>query len=324
MNKKFLTYKELAHKLNSKGIKFEDENYDLLIRHGYFNLVNGYKNPFVEKHDENKKHKYIDGVTVTDLLLVKEFDSKLRQLFLKAITRVEEEVRTVFTQTFTFENNEDPFAWKDTNSYDLGDINKGNKLVSELVEEITNSKKTYVQHSISNNEDAPTWIVFKCIFFSKLNYIIRNSKRECKRVLCDVYNLPTTKGFNSLYSSLYWLKEIRNACAHNERIYDICSDDKNNRNKALFITFGLPKSYTRNVDKLRLIDGVVMLKYYLEPNEFRELVIKLQECFIKLKEKISINSYDHIRVRSGIKNLDVLVKLIENPFKNSYQILYDI
>ena len=63
--KTFLTYNQQLRKLrNEKNIDCEGtKDKTLLVRAGYFNIVNGYKDPFICDKDINGKHIYISGTT---------------------------------------------------------------------------------------------------------------------------------------------------------------------------------------------------------------------------------------------------------------------
>ena len=44
----------------------------ILVREGYFNLINGYKKPFVADKDQYGNHIYIAGTTINQLYALKK------------------------------------------------------------------------------------------------------------------------------------------------------------------------------------------------------------------------------------------------------------
>lgn len=96
-DKYFLTYNQQMRKLrNDKQIICKGSAHKkILVRAGYFNIVNGYKNPFTSGQDDQGNHFYISGTSINQLQSVKKFDDQLRSLLLKYITQVEEEMRTL-------------------------------------------------------------------------------------------------------------------------------------------------------------------------------------------------------------------------------------
>ena len=72
-DKLFLTYNQQMKKLrNDKHIECKGSSHKkILIRAGYFNIVNGYKTPFVSGRDSNGNHSYISGTSINQLQAVK-------------------------------------------------------------------------------------------------------------------------------------------------------------------------------------------------------------------------------------------------------------
>lgn len=89
-DKFFLTYNQQMKKLrNDKQILCKGTAHKkILVRAGYFNIVNGYKNPFVSGQDTNGNHIYISGTSIDQLNAVKHFDEQLRSFLLKYILRL--------------------------------------------------------------------------------------------------------------------------------------------------------------------------------------------------------------------------------------------
>lgn len=63
MNKKFKTYNsQMKHLRDSKGISCRgSRDKQILIQYGYFNLINGYKTPFIKGRNENGNHVYMNN-----------------------------------------------------------------------------------------------------------------------------------------------------------------------------------------------------------------------------------------------------------------------
>ena len=106
-DKLFLTYNQQMKKLrNDKHIYCKGSSHKkILVRAGYFNIVNGYKTPFVSGQDSNGNHIYISGTSISQLHAVKQFDNQLRSFLLRYITQVEEEARTLTGYKFDECNN---------------------------------------------------------------------------------------------------------------------------------------------------------------------------------------------------------------------------
>lgn len=48
MDKPFLSINDQIKLLNARGVKTDDNTYNLLLSEGYYSLVNGYKDPFID------------------------------------------------------------------------------------------------------------------------------------------------------------------------------------------------------------------------------------------------------------------------------------
>ena len=90
-DKPFKTYRQqMKHLRDVKKIDCQGStSKQILLRNGYFNLINGYKIPFVLKVDNNGTHTYIGGTSIEHFEAVKHFDDELRHILLKYSTKLE-------------------------------------------------------------------------------------------------------------------------------------------------------------------------------------------------------------------------------------------
>lgn len=128
--------------------------------------------------------------------------------------------------------------------------------------------------------------------------------------ICSLYSITDSKGNtypDLLISILHCMRKVRNACAHNERIFDIHRD--NGRVNQPFIQFlKNPVSYNRHRAQ-RIIDLIVYLRYFLDDREYSLLLKNIELSFSKLKEQLNVNAFDKVRSETGIKNLNILTEL---------------
>lgn len=179
---------------------------------------------------------------------------------------------------------------------------------------------------MDNHTFIPTWIMFKVINFSTFIDVLNNSKLNVKHSLCRLYDMTDKSGHwnvKLLIGSLHWLRKVRNACAHNERVYCIQQyQNKKNASSGRILEMyfrSLKKSYLRDSDK-KIMDLLVYMKYYLPNKEFGVLVSEIQNLLNSLSKSISPNAFDNVRGQMGIKNLQDLEDLKGLPKK---EILYN-
>ncbi len=317
-----MTYNQQMRRLrDKKHIVCEGtKDKSILARLGYFNLVNGYKTPFVcGNNSATGKHIYISGTSLDHFYALKCFDDDLRMLLLKYITQVEEEIRTLTGYKFDQCNNNGKIQWFDIDAYSTsGRMQSKMSAISSAYSELSKSRLEYVKFYMDNHTSIPTWIMIKVVNFSTFIDILINSKQTVKHSICRLYDMVDGTGHYDvklLIGSLHWLRKVRNACAHNERIYCIKqSQDRNSNSGRILERYfrAMRLAYAHESDK-RIMDLLVYMKYYLSSKEFEKMISAIQDSLNELKRTISQNAFDNIRGQMGIKNLQDLEDLKKLP-----------
>lgn len=291
----------------------------ILVRAGYFNIVNGYKTPFVSGQDNHGVHSYISGTSIGELQSVKKFDDQLRAFLLQYITQVEEETRTLSGYKFDECNDNGSIPWYDTNAYSPNkSLQEKMGVISKAYSELSKSQLDYVKFYMNNHKQIPTWITFKVVNFSTFIDIIQVSKMDVSHSLCELYDLIDSNGHPNvklLIGSLHWMRKIRNSCAHNERIYCLTrkSDSRGRSGRILEKYFRMLKpSYSRNLDQ-KIFDLIVYFKYFLPKNEYKQFITELKNMLLDLASKIHPHAFEYVRGQMGIKDLQDLDALINFP-----------
>ncbi|WP_418245213.1 Abi family protein, partial [Ellagibacter isourolithinifaciens] len=83
MDKPFKTIEEQVEMLEARGVATDDDTPEVLLREGYYSIVNGYKAPFIdkEKSESAKDDRYLPGTSFADIYALFMFDRELRMLF---------------------------------------------------------------------------------------------------------------------------------------------------------------------------------------------------------------------------------------------------
>lgn len=313
MSKDFLTYNQQMKYLRAKkGIECgKTKDKTILCRNGYFNLVNGYKEPFINGVNGDS-HKYLNGTSIDEIYQVKRFDDELRMLLLKYITKVEEEVRTLVGYKFDEVNNKGKIEWYSVNAYDSSrGTQKIVKVISDSFQEIHRSEQKYIKHYFDKYKYVPTWILVKIIKFSTFISFVDFSKNDLKKDICNLYGIKDKDGncdFTLLKGSLHWLRKIRNSCAHNERVYGI--KRKGNRIKTIYDNL-LARSYEVERDQ-KLVDLIIYMRFYLDNQDFTKFAKEIKKLLEDLQSNINSTAFNKVRADMGIKDLnhlDILVNM---------------
>ena len=293
--------------------------YNQLIRAGYFNIVNGYKNPFISGCDANGNHLYISGTSIDQLQAVKKFDDQLRTFLLRYITQVEEEIRTLSGYKFDECNDNGTIPWYNTDAYSPNkSLQEKMNVISNAYSELSRSKLDYVNFYMNNHKQIPTWIMFKVVNFSTFIDILNCSKKDVSHSICNLYDLYDDRGFSNvklLIGSLHWMRKIRNSCAHNERVYCLSRTSEQRRRSGRIIEKYLRmlnSGYTRDREQ-RLFDLFVYFKYFLPNTEYKQFITELKGMLNNLQSKIHPHAFEYIRGQMGIRNLEDLDTLLNFP-----------
>ena len=322
-NKSFKTYRQQMRQLrDDKNILCSgSSDKELLCRYGYFNLVNGYKMPFVS-NTINGKHNYMRNTSIHHFYSLKSFDDKLRHLLLQYIVMAEEEIRTFAGYKFDQINNNGNIPWYDVNAYDTNQPTQNIvALISKAYSEIGKSKLDYVQFYMSNHKFIPTWILVKVINFSTFIDFVDFSKPSIKNALCELYGIKKSDGsydYNLLISSLHSLRKTRNSCAHNERVY--CISRSNARRIDAYMR-QFPVSYRRDRTQ-KTIDLLIYLKYYLSTSDYKHLISGVKSLLLELQSKIPTHAFNKVRSDLGIKDishLDILLTSTKDIKYNKFE-----
>ena len=321
-DKNFITYNQQMRKLrNDKHIDCSgSKSKKILVRMGYFNIVNGYKLPFTCGTDSKGNHVYLPNTSLEHLYKLKNFDDNLRLFLLRYITQIEEEVRTLTGYKFEQSNNDGKIPWYDANAYSPSSrLQNRMNAISSAYSELSSSQLDYVKFYMDNHTSIPTWIMIKVVNFSTFINILNNSKPVVTHSICKLYNMIDSNGkpnVKLLIGSLHWLRKVRNSCAHNERIFCIHqAQNSQNRNNGRIIEnyiSSLRPSYSRDSDK-RIFDLLVYFKYYLPDAEYKEMMSIFQQMLIDLRCGLYPNAFDNIRGQMGIKDLTDLDSLKALP-----------
>ncbi len=98
-----------------KNLQIDDEAYakEILRQTSYYSLIGGYKDIF--KNPTTKKYK--DGTRFEDIVELYYFDESLRQLLLRYLIKVENEIKSQVSYYFTEKNGENQKEYLDITNY---------------------------------------------------------------------------------------------------------------------------------------------------------------------------------------------------------------
>ncbi|MBR5782900.1 MAG: Abi family protein [Clostridia bacterium] len=217
MPKDFKTYKEQLEILKEKGLVIHDESYAIskLKDISYFALINGYKQIF-KKADG----KYVDNASFEDIVKLFHFDEELRALMLKYILKIERKMKSFISYYFSakYPNSLD---YLDANNYQYKTV-QNRETIHSLIHILNVTAKSndyrYIEHyNVKHSGEIPLWVLVNALSFGKISKIYSVSQQSIQQKISDEFGDISNAELETMLSILAL---FRNACAHNERLFD--------------------------------------------------------------------------------------------------------
>lgn len=243
--KTFKTIPEQMAILESRGMVVGEEAAIVLLRENYYSIVNGYKDPFLDKRamQASADDVYLEGTRFEWLCSLFEFDRELRQITFSYLIRAEAALRTATVYAFcenhpacsdyldrssfcsardmltpkAFKGNRTALHSKNLNAL-MGILNK--KLV------INASSRPFIVHYVATYGEVPLWVLSNDLTFGNMSHFYQLMKRGDQNAVCR-YLFKTTLRTNGdkkitpheVLRAYEVLTRFRNLCAHDERLY---------------------------------------------------------------------------------------------------------
>ncbi len=303
------TYKSIENQImylrETKKITCGPNSPLILENIGYFNLINGYKTPFVQNKDRDGNHIYIPNTNIDALHKLYQFDRDLRMNMFYYITLVEDNIRAIFSNLFSSYLDAKDKKWDDSTLY----CRNIDNFINNVKTALKDSKNQYVIHyrnKVDDIGDIPLWIVFKAIRFYDLIKFLAECPIQISKEIATRYGVTSNKNYSQkeLRATLDWLRMVRNASAHGERTYFLKKEHPPNK---LDILEEFPKSY-KKMKNYSIFHSVIYLKYFLTPEKHNEMLTKFEKDVKILKEYMLKNilepTFEKIRADLGLKKLE--------------------
>ena len=239
MDKPFKTIDEQIAMLNLRGLSTDEQTGIILRQEGYYSVVNGYKDLFIDKAKKSAAagdDRYKDGVEFKDIYRLFEFDRSLRSTMLKYFAIAEAKLKTACAYCFSERFKDTPEAYLDANHYrqESNYAARIQELIAHFCYTLSKDpnnkpvyKRDYMEHYVRKHDAVPLWVLFNymdfgivCKFFEFQKESMRNT---ISKYFSDFYKNTHTNSVriyeNDLRLSYDHIKEFRNICAHDERLY---------------------------------------------------------------------------------------------------------
>ena len=250
MSKEFKTFEELVALMEKRGIKTDDQTVGVLKRESYYAVINGYKDPFLDKDAmrHSAEDVYLPGTTFRSIHDLFMFDRHLRQTVFPYLTSAEAIMKNAVVYAFC-ERNQELDAYLDRSSYCHAEdmlvpkAYRGNKvdeystnmatLLKVLNGKLTNQKKMrpFVRHYLHFYGKVPLWVLQNDLTFGNMAHFYQLQRRGVQNSACKLIGEIAGRDVritpHDLLRAFDVLVGYRNICAHDERLY--CAEVKGAR-----------------------------------------------------------------------------------------------
>lgn len=311
----FTTIDEQISILKARHLDFrsEDQARNLLSMYGYYNIINGYKDNYVNKNENDEEYR--EGVSFEQIYSLFTIDHSLRNKVMQIMIDIEEMLRAtsayVIGENIGYLHND----YLDINKY--RNISKSNpkfslRNIMDRLNDTYNSDKNPIKYNRQTYHNVPPWVLLKGVYFSTIVNYIGFFKGPMKTELISmVYNIEPSiiddEIKNLFMNSLYMFLDYRNLCAHGGRIYNF------NPKSSLQIT---PHSFkTKNFSNVLPmlnssynIGRLILSLNLFASRSYSDLIIADLSQTIKQHCLSYPDDYDYLLDSMGIRNI-VTIKL---------------
>lgn len=293
--------------LNKRGISFPDYHKAklYLLTNNYYNIINRYSKYFM-----NSQNIYLPGTTFDEITYLYLFDKEIKYALFSAITEAENHLKSILSYQFAKKYNDKPYAYLDINCYDNSKTLELGWLISRLSKIINDHKKSKrnnsIKHYVKKHNDVPIWVLIDYLDFGEVNTLIRNLplslQNNIAKNLCSFIsekicmNAPFSPEI--MISFTENIRQIRNICAHNNRLLDSKCKSDIKYYPDLHSIYGI----THNSQKNDVYNVFIILQCFLSKIQYAQLYNTIKKRMKRLENKLNIIDVNRILKSLGFPN----------------------
>ena len=296
MEKTFKTIDEQVQILRDKNLIIEDveRTKEILLRDNYF-FIMGYRTLFLRQ----KENKFISGVTFDELYALFTFDRNFRNIILKNILVIENELKSVISYQLSkkYGYKEKEYLNAKNFTSDKDKVRRVKDLIEKMKRQIRINASTHnaTMHYVNNYGYIPLWVLVKVLSFGIVCELYTILKKEDQ---IDVANIFGTTP-QVLSDILILLSNYRNLCAHE----DIVFEHRTERvvpNTKYHELMNIPKMDGEYIyGKNDLFSVIIIFKMLLDKKDFRIMMREIEYEIELLDGKVDSISINKVLDRMG-------------------------
>mgnify|MGYP001366288230 FL=1 len=211
------------------------------MREGYYSIINGYKEPFLEPvvTKDDLSDRYKGNTSFDDIFALFTFDRSLRALTFRNLIKAEATARTAIAYTFaSAHRGQDAYLLQESycSEQEYLEYNRSNNSYADELSGLTSilkrtrdkSDSDFISHYRNAHGSVPIWVLCNALTFGNIQHFFNLMKPNEKASVCKMIAESTGRKGSKLLGyfdvdearvSLEVLVKFRNLCAHDERLY---------------------------------------------------------------------------------------------------------
>ena len=291
-----------------------------LMNIGYYHGYKGYR--YI-----NKASNIIPYTNFDELTAVYEFDAQLKALFYPFVMQIETALKNYVLETVVCSVNSDSFIDVYSNLLDnykmfstagksFPDARKReqaeDKYKRELKRRLDLRNRIYkvqtdafgngnkiAEHYLNKDVNLPIWAIFELLSLGEFGHFVSCLNFSCRQAISAKIGIRKSDDNNAMMPQrlIYATKDLRNAIAHNDVIFDTRfrtgNIDKQVCNAISNTTGVVGLNFETITDYLVLVVYQLSL-LHISKNDMKRLITSFVECTEKLRKAIPISVYNQI------------------------------
>lgn len=220
MSKKATTIQQQIQKLQERGMEFgtkieKEKAEEQLLDIGYYRL--GFYWHYFEIDKDNKNHNFKENTLFSDVVKLYYLDVDLKFMLMRALNRIEINIRTQVTYFVSNYYKESPTWFADKNIMQKNFVDNLGYYYNDNFKKNNKVIKIHHQEYI-NDLYAPAWKTLEFFTFRQILKIYCSLKNaDLQKEIASKYGIKKVNIFENYFRTMVF---IRNICAHSGVLYD--------------------------------------------------------------------------------------------------------